>query len=408
MAALKNLTAKLVKSISLTEKIDADLHSKKEHRTPSIQASTIPLPVPYEIQSLILSHLPLSDIFTLRLVSMSLYGIIQSHQSSISRQLWPRLPPSVIPCQCAVPPSSFSPGPDQLQPTLNDLFTAHHRSSIESKLAATLTDLVYSKFLRIEIRPGVARLDAMRFRLFSRIRLALRHLEHFLITYRALSLDGTSHGQPSTTEPDINLQLSILKPYSTPCLVELHAVSNILHTTLSMKLRPPSYATMFERVVRRWTKDPAASTAISKLVLCGGLEGVDFILKLKPYAVRIEALRRYTEALKHRDLLPHDIPKEGPQYENWWLEAGQGMGKQAKTGAVGGIEMATMKVLSLEERKKLFERMPEVEDIFLHASGAALSERWGESGVLALTVPQSLGLLVRQREGDEELETEPT
>jgi hypothetical protein len=78
-----------------------------------------------------------------------------------------------------------------------------------------------------------------------------------------------------------------------------------------MKLRPKTYAGSIERVVRRWNAEAAPIGEIAMLLIYGGFEVIDYLLRMKPYAKRRAALSSFMEYLTTQDPTPLAVTKSG-------------------------------------------------------------------------------------------------
>jgi F-box domain len=265
--------------------------------------------LPLELQGEILCLLGDRDIFNLRLASKSLLRLLQANESLIVRHLWKaRFSNGKLPCLCSSKPDFVSVSNIPVSPTFDDYFRYLRRDKVVARLAESLATFVESKILRLYMRSGLEPIAKLRRNLVGRLRLALGHLYDYWQEYRVLLEDGI---MAHSYSDDTARQRKILNGFCVPCLLECYGIFDLLFLALCMKLRPKTYAGSIERVVRRWNVEAAPIGEIAMLLIYGGFEVIEYLLRMKPYAKRRAALSNFMEHLTTQDLTPLAGTKAG-------------------------------------------------------------------------------------------------
>jgi len=154
----------------------------------------------------------------------------------------------------------------------------------------------------------------------GRIRPLLLTLTHFFEQYRntilgrslASSQPGGSY-QIYSGAAQWEDQLQIMEKYNPALLLDCYRMYGFMLQAFERQLRPPSYATAFERVVRGWTAKPASSHEIGTLLMLGGVDQVQRVLSCKTYNDRRKALDMFIKGLS---------PSETTRWKDNWTALG--------------------------------------------------------------------------------------
>lgn len=111
-------------------------------------------------------------------------------------------------------------------------------------------------------------------------------------------------------------QNDIVAKYDKNGLLDYHRMFLLLVSAFARQLRPPTYATRFERVLRGQSRPPAKVEDIASVFVLGGLQQVQKILAHRAYADRRKALDVFITGLS---------PAESVRWrENWASILGKG------------------------------------------------------------------------------------
>lgn len=105
------------------------------------------------------------------------------------------------------------------------------------------------------------------------------------------------------------MERTIIESYESDVLVEAHQVYQVLHTAFNRKFRPPSYAGVFERTIRGWTKAPASDAQKLHLLIFGGLRDLKNVMRLPVYNDRLKALEAFnTDTVRNQPQISNRLP----------------------------------------------------------------------------------------------------
>ena len=123
-------------------------------------------------------------------------------------------------------------------------------------------------------------------------------LYHYFEVYRfkILSLGVERHTAEFPTSQQ--LEADILVHYDPARLVEAMQLYKFLVQAFHRRLRPPSYATAFERRLRGWKRAGPSNQDLAIVLLVGGIREVERIWSIKSYDQRRRALDDWMATIK--------------------------------------------------------------------------------------------------------------
>jgi len=140
--------------------------------------------------------------------------------------------------------------------------------------------------------------------MFIKLQPLIFTLNHFFESYRRSLLERcVAYSEPSQTFQICNGpalwddQTQIMDTYDPMLLLDLYHCYGFLLQAFERKLRPPSYATSFERLLRGWTAKPATTHEIEILLMLGGMDKISHILSYRTYSERRKALDSFIRGL---------------------------------------------------------------------------------------------------------------
>jgi hypothetical protein len=118
-------------------------------------------------------------------------------------------------------------------------------------------------------------------------------LFHFFETCRDIHVKHLTHGgtplrmQAFTLNP---IESQVMAMYDDQTLLKVHQVFPLIISSISRRLRPPSYAGRIERSIKGYLKDRPADEVYSSIVLIGGLRQAQRFWETKGYNIRRESV----------------------------------------------------------------------------------------------------------------------
>jgi hypothetical protein len=118
-------------------------------------------------------------------------------------------------------------------------------------------------------------------------------LFHFFETYRDIHVKHLTYGgvplrmQAFTLNP---IESQVMAMYDDQTLLKVHQVFPLILSSISRRLRPPSYAGRIERSIKGYLKDRPADEVYSSIVLVGGLRQAQRFWETKGYNIRRESV----------------------------------------------------------------------------------------------------------------------
>ena len=255
--------------------------------------------LPSELCVHIVSELRYRDLLALRLVCHDFHHLIHDNASAIVLNYVKTNPKDLPPFSAELYPLCDS----ESGPSLDYLFGLTHRHCVAKHLAAVITTFVCTKIYGAShAPPQLKALEPKARKMEKKLVPGLFVLFHFFEEFRR-----------GLTRPDIRqtgaaaMQRGIIEKYDSDIVIEAHQVYQILSAAYTRKLRPPSYAGVFERTLRGWTRSPASESEKLKLLVFGGLRELKNVLRLPSYKERLEALESYNFDLYNRQRLTHQL-----------------------------------------------------------------------------------------------------
>ncbi|KAJ9666521.1 hypothetical protein H2201_003444 [Coniosporium apollinis] len=269
------------------------------------------LALPYELQAQILCELVFADILALRLTSHACCSMVTACQSDIVRS-WTKHELNRLERSLYPPPP---PGEAKLQYILE----VQRQQAIARKLARHVADFVARKILLRDTMRKREKFQPAWDRMYEKSVPLLFTIGHFLEEYRKLLLQKcvaeseAKHGFRIYTCSDVEylkpLQKEILTKYDPRHVLECHRMCYFLFQAFEQKLRPPSYASPVEKLMRGWIGKPASPEEIGIVLVLGGLGQVEKIWSQSSYNERRKAQIAFVKSLS---------PYETTEWrENW-------------------------------------------------------------------------------------------
>jgi hypothetical protein len=86
------------------------------------------------------------------------------------------------------------------------------------------------------------------------------------------------------------IESQVMAMYDDQTLLKVHQVFPLIISSISRRLRPPSYAGRIERSIKGYLKDRPADEVYSSIVLIGGLRQAQRFWETKGYNIRRESV----------------------------------------------------------------------------------------------------------------------
>ena len=259
--------------------------------------------LPNELHTLILCELDFQDVLSLRLASRSLYEIVCSCESALVRHYTKHI--------CTGLETFLYPPPGPNEASLQYLLDWKHRRNTSQTLSGQLCNFVAREILFRNTVKKRRNFEPTWRRMFIKLQPLIFTLNHFFESYRRSLLERcVEYSDPSQTFQICNGpalwddQMQIMETYDPILLLDLYHCYGFLLQAFERKLRPPSYATGFERLLRGWTAKPATTHEIEILLMIGGMDKISHILSYRTYSERRKALDTFIRGL-YPSLNPH-------------------------------------------------------------------------------------------------------
>jgi hypothetical protein len=194
------------------------------------------------------------------------------------------------------------PGPNEA--TLQYLLNWRHRKNTSRKLSAQLCNFVAREILFRNTLKKRSAFQPTWNRMFQKLCPLIFTLNHFFESYRQSLLSrciaNSKEGQTFAICAGPALwddQMQIMDAYDPILLLDLYHCYGFLLQAFERKLRPPSYATSLERLLRGWTAKPATTQEIEVLLMLGGMDMIKNVLRYNTYSERRKALDSFIRNL---------------------------------------------------------------------------------------------------------------
>ena len=191
-------------------------------------------------------------------------------------------------------------------------------------MAAQLSNFVAREILRCDTSNKRRAFRTTWLRMFDKLVPLLFTLGQFFESYRASTLKRALAPTDQTTNSKAKFsiitgstvwddQARIMDQYEPLLLLECYHMYGFLLQAFERKLRPPTYASRIEKLLRGWTAKPATSHQIEILLMLGGMDAVQKVLSKRTYNERRRAL----------DVFIRDLsPMQNVNWRTHWRQLG--------------------------------------------------------------------------------------
>jgi hypothetical protein len=234
--------------------------------------------LPAEIQSLILSHLPLPTIFSLRLTSRSALAIIHSNAPIITRAI---LSDTILPQHLQYIQTLY-PSPSPCTST-NYLLQLLHRHHAIINTITIITRFIQHKIYMIPLTPRIEHFAPYREGVAAKLYGPAWTVWHYLESYRDILVNQhPSHSSSSNQTPGSSRfypcapcqtamnELSAI--YPAQAVLPAYHTYGLLLSHLQASVRAPAYFGSIERRLRGWSGKPPGEEELASLVVLGGVK----------------------------------------------------------------------------------------------------------------------------------------
>ncbi|ATY63045.1 Cyclin-like F-box [Cordyceps militaris CM01] len=251
------------------------------------------LALPSELQILIISSLPLTDILNLRLTSKAWHTLITLNEGPIVRyHVENHIPAYAL---------RLYPINNAADYNFHSLCSIWHRLHVAAKLAYLMCDWItkdiFLQQTEAQRRAFAPQHEIMRRRLIP----LLFTIFHFFETYRKLHLEhihnNNGHGlqrEPYTLNP---IEKKVMDMYDDQTLLRVHEVFPLVISSFCRRLRPPTYVGRVERSLRGYLREKPADEVHVAILCLGGLRQVERLWEIKGYNSRRAAVDVWYGAL---------------------------------------------------------------------------------------------------------------
>jgi hypothetical protein len=301
--------------------------------------------LPNEIQVLVLCKLHWRDLLTLRATTRGFHELLHENESTIVRRHI-SCPDFDLPPYCL---SLFPPPKPPVPLSFDYVFGITHRHAVAIQLAQVVATIARDKIYGAPNAPERYRaLEPKCKNMVKKLIPGLFTLFHFFESYRSIFLqriadEGKRKAPCPTTDLMAGVEESLMETYDGPVLLEAHQIYQVLYSTFTRSLRPPSYAGTLERSLRGWHKAAASQRDMMKLLAFGGVREVKNVIRHQSYNARLAALEKFILSL--------------------------GFGKknkpQPRCTTISGLECSVMGPLDHKITGSAAPRLPKITDIWL-------------------------------------------
>ncbi|EPE26876.1 hypothetical protein GLAREA_02790 [Glarea lozoyensis ATCC 20868] len=284
LGALRSKISVTQKPISVGEHQQAILAADPTAAT-SLNLSELFLTLPAELQAQIIAPLPIHAVLNLRLVSKTFHALVTLNESPIARyHIANSLPKYTL---------KLYPVPDPQFINLHYLCGIWHRLQVALKLSTMITQQATKELFSRTTEAARLEFEPQSQRMCKRLTPLVFALFHFFETYRDLHVKHLTYGgvplrmQAFTLNP---IETQVMAMYDDHTLLKVHQVFPLILSSISRRLRPPSYAGRIERSIKGYLKDRPADEVYSSIVLVGGLRQAQRFWEKKGYNIRREAV----------------------------------------------------------------------------------------------------------------------
>ncbi|EHL00912.1 hypothetical protein M7I_3307 [Glarea lozoyensis 74030] len=185
------------------------------------------------------------------------------------------------------------PVPDPQFINLHYLCGIWHRLQVALKLSTMITQQATKELFSRTTEAARLEFEPQSQRMCKRLTPLVFALFHFFETYRDLHVKHLTYGgvplrmQAFTLNP---IETQVMAMYDDHTLLKVHQVFPLILSSISRRLRPPSYAGRIERSIKGYLKDRPADEVYSSIVLVGGLRQAQRFWEKKGYNIRREAV----------------------------------------------------------------------------------------------------------------------
>lgn len=244
-----------------------------------------------ELQLVVLCQMSLVDLLNFRLVCQTFNGLVRSNQSSIVKHFTTH-------GNLRKFAMLYQPLPTPLE--LDVLLGLSHRYYVVEHLATFLgkfhlvqsaNDHRVAPPSFFEQQEYVAAVEV----LARNMKPYLLILYHFIETYREKLAETVLVKDISIEDQRNRIEAEIIRRYNGYILNRLCAMSDFLIKVIVRRLRAAANAGRFERLLRRWSPDPATEAQCIELLVIGTLETVNKAISISGFPERIGAIEKYLQ-----------------------------------------------------------------------------------------------------------------
>lgn len=347
-----------------------------------------------DVQILVLCQMDLADLLSFRLVCRGFHSIVNCHQSAITIHFikyGPLRKFATLYRPLAVP------GPFDL----DQLFRLSHRFHVVEHISIFLAKFHVIQVHRL-IHPSMVEQPEHAIvveNMARKMNPYLLMLYHFIEMYRAGLAAAVGTHQYSSGPPNEDLssrvEAEIIRQYNARAIRRLCAMSKFLVRVIARRLRPASYAGVFERFLRGWSKTPASEAQCMELLVIGSLETINQTITLSGFPARIAAIERYL----------HDSSSTNRKTPDRRLSRSMSIisRKSSATSHVSVSFNPIMQPLDLETVNKISQILPERDD-FLNVGRLESLFEPGAVKANQVSTPWAFAAVMMSNDQDDDIE----
>ncbi|KAL7807650.1 hypothetical protein V8C26DRAFT_423729 [Trichoderma gracile] len=352
--------------------------------------------LPTELQSQIISSLPLTDILNLRLASKSWHARITLNETFIVRHLLRDHIPAYA--------TRLYPVPDNSEINFHYLCSLWHRLHVAAKLSYLMCEWITKDIFLRQTEAQRLAFAPQHERMRRRLIPLLFTVFHFFETYRKLHLEyiaENGHGltkEPYTVNP---IEKRIMDMYDDRTLLRVHEVFPLVISSFCRRLRPPTYVGRVERSLRGYLRERPPDEVHVAILCLGGLRQVERLWETKGYNNRRAAVDTWYASLtkppaneassKGRLLKSFGRKKstssDRPPHRSSFSDSGRRSPWGSVDYTASGMEMpysvfntslsadAPMAPLERDQAKDLLGDLPSLQSIWLTTAEALILDR---------------------------------
>ncbi|KAF2658120.1 hypothetical protein K491DRAFT_593664 [Lophiostoma macrostomum CBS 122681] len=302
--AAESFQSKLIASFRSVRRRDDFAQHK---RSPFLKAF---FRLPNELHIAILSELSISDLLAIRITSRALNDLISSCGAPIVRH-W-------VKCRLGTLHTKLYPPPATNEAELQYLLAMRRRHIASVRLTRELANFV----LKDTLKHTSERQRQLWTSVYEKMIPLVFAVGYFLEEHRRVILERDLGrirpryhiGYDICTTPGITEEeRAIFKRLDQPLRLQYFYMYCFIVQVLTRKLRPPTYAGSFEKLVRGWTRQPACNEDIAFVLVLGGISQVAKLLSCRNYSDRRRHLHTFITRLS---------PHESVSWRSHWRDVG--------------------------------------------------------------------------------------